>query len=323
MSQNICRFNQVGFCKYKSECGKIHKNEICKDRNCDTGRCTKRHPKSCRNYLKHQFCNFGKDCAYLHTDTVKKEHFNEVVEDMKNIKAELDHLKNTVKTLSEINKEGKLIKKSIDVLKADIVKIKAANLQISKKVKMIEADMESETDENFDSDETETNYEAKNIEVDDTIETAKIDYENEDGSECDLFQIEMVNGDMVWACNICEYGFDSSNEIQTHMKSSHNKVINIKEYGDMPGKETYTLDEGTLERKTESETIESDGMFTCRLCLERLDGNNESKKHYIKEHKQDFINTRNGNKCEFAFCMDIEVDECSQFCNFYKNMLDL
>ena len=149
------------------------------------------------------------------------------------------------------------------------------------------------------------------------------DYESEDGGDCDLFQIEMVNGDMVWACNMCEYGFDSSNEMQRHMKSSHNKVINVEEYGGVPGKDTNPLDEGTLERKTESESIESDGMFTCRLCLERLDGNNESKNHYIKEHKQDFSKTRNGNKCQFAFCMDIEVDECSLFCNYYKNMLDL
>ena len=64
-------------------------------------------------------------------------------------------------------------------------------------------------------------------------------------------------------------------------------VINIEEYGGVTGKDTDPLDEGTLERKTESETIESDGRFTCRLCLERLDGNNESKNHYIKEHKQD------------------------------------
>ena len=64
-------------------------------------------------------------------------------------------------------------------------------------------------------------------------------------------------------------------------------------------------------------------MFNCRLCLEMLDVNNEKKNHYIKEQKQDFSKTRNGIKYEFAFCMDIEVDECSQFCNYYKNRLDL
>jgi hypothetical protein len=126
-------------------------------------------------------------------------------------------------------------------LKADIVKIKAENLKISKKVKVIEADMETETDDNSDSYETETNYEGKKKEN----ENEEKDYESEDGGDCDLFQIEMVNGDMVWACNMCEYGFDSSNEMQTHMKSSHNQVINIKEYGDVPGKDTVPLDEGT------------------------------------------------------------------------------
>ena len=28
------------------------------------------------------------------------------------------------------------------------------------------------------------------------------DDNNEDGAECNLYQIEMVNGDMVWACKI-------------------------------------------------------------------------------------------------------------------------
>ena len=107
--------------------------------------------------------------------------------------------------------------------------------------------METETDDNYDTDETETNYEGKNKEVDYTTENEnkEKDYENEDGGDCHLFQIEMVNGNVVWACNMCEYGFDSSNEMQTHMKSSPNKVINIEEYGGVPGKYTVPLDEGT------------------------------------------------------------------------------
>ena len=28
--------------------------------------------------------------------------------------------------------------------------------------------------------------------------------------------------------------------------------------------------------------------------------------------------TITGNKCEYVFCMDIELDKCSQFCNYYK-----
>ena len=40
-------------------------------------------------------------------------------------------------------------------------------------------------------------------------------------------------------------------------------------------------------------------MFTCKLCQERLDGNNASKEHYIKEHKKAMNHTKLGNKCEY------------------------
>ena len=32
---------------------------------------------------------------------------------------------------------------------------------------------------------------------------------------------------MVWACNLCDCGFDSSLELQEHMKSEHDRVVNI------------------------------------------------------------------------------------------------
>ena len=73
-----------------------------------------------------------------------------------------------------------------------------------------------------------------------------------------------------------------------------------------------------MNRNNENEIQQEDGKFTCTLCYERLDGNHESKKHFIKEHKKDMKQTITGNKCEYVFCMDIELNKCSQFCNYYK-----
>ena len=123
MLEHICRFNQIGFCKFKSECEKVHENKICRANNCDPRRCSKRHPKDCRNYSKHRFCNF----AYLHSEMVVKEDFERVTEEMKNLKAEMDILKNTVKTLSEIKQEKKVLKKNIEKLNKDIIKMKTEN----------------------------------------------------------------------------------------------------------------------------------------------------------------------------------------------------
>ena len=127
--------------------------------------CKKRHPKICRKYSLEFFCKFGKDCSYVHItrehSKVFKDLYDEIVEDIKNIKAEVDLLKNTVKSLNEIKKEGKLKKKSIEAPKKDIDKIQAENIQISKKVSMIEDDMESETDENSDVNGNESHDESE------------------------------------------------------------------------------------------------------------------------------------------------------------------
>ena len=54
------------------------------------------------------------------------------------------------------------------------------------------------------------------------------DDDNEDGAKWDLYQIKMVNSDMVWPCNLCDHGFDSSVEMKNHMKNQHARVLNIE-----------------------------------------------------------------------------------------------
>ena len=51
-----------------------------------------------------------------------------------------------------------------------------------------------------------------------------IDYSNEKVSECvsecinALFQMEFVEGEQVYECNVCNKGFDKSDEIKTHIE---------------------------------------------------------------------------------------------------------
>ena len=65
-----------------------------------------------------------------------------MTEDVKNLKSEVDYLKNMVKFLSYIKQEGKEIMKSINVLKDEIKHINSENNQISQKVSLLEADLE-------------------------------------------------------------------------------------------------------------------------------------------------------------------------------------
>ena len=269
MNENICRFNQVGFCKFKSECEKRHNNETCRVKNCAPSRCTKRHPKNCRTYSNDGFCKFKKDCAYSHTERLKREDLEVITEEMKNIKAELDVVKKSVQTLSDIKQEGKALKKYVDTLKEEIYQIKLENVDILQKIKVIEEDYEEYSDEESEQEDivnvkatqyshahSEHEKESKGKE---DIKCSECEFtcervitlqkhvntkhqrilepsnNNNDESDSesedgrDKFTIEMVNNEEVYACNLCIQGLDYKEEIMNHLKEKHDRVIEVNE----------------------------------------------------------------------------------------------
>ena len=83
----ICKYNQMGFCKYRQQCTKMHVNEVCKKHlQCKDSTCTLRHPKKCKTFSAFGNCKFVK-CAYFH------------VKDEVDLKVEM--LENYVKKLKE------------------------------------------------------------------------------------------------------------------------------------------------------------------------------------------------------------------------------
>ena len=86
-------------------------------------------------------------------------------------------------------------------------------------------------EEELDDDDSEDELEGQQMnKCPDTEMANEIVVESEDESEWDLFQIEVVNGDMVWACNLCDMGLDSSIEMQEHMKSENDRAVNIDSF---------------------------------------------------------------------------------------------
>ena len=51
------------------------------------------------------------------------------------------------------------------------------------------------------------------------------DTKSESEGEFDLFQLEVVSDEEVFACNLCNEGFDSEDEVKEHLKQSHKKVL--------------------------------------------------------------------------------------------------
>ena len=58
------------------------------------------------------------------------------------------------------------------------------------------------------------------------ISSKEIDY-NLDGIESieDLFQLEFLDGDQMYACNVCDQRFDIENEIKKHIIDNHKEII--------------------------------------------------------------------------------------------------
>ena len=51
-----------------------------------------------------------------------------------------------------------------------------------------------------------------------------IENEDIDGIE-DLFQIEIVEGEELYACNVCNEGFENNDEIKKHIEKDHFQVL--------------------------------------------------------------------------------------------------
>jgi len=68
-AQKVCKYNQTGYCKFKSACKNLHINTICSEEGCNQASCSLRHPRKCTNFFKYGNCKFGSKCAYLHSSS--------------------------------------------------------------------------------------------------------------------------------------------------------------------------------------------------------------------------------------------------------------
>ena len=107
-SENLCKFNQTGFCKHAAQCKRKHVNEICQDQSCNLSTCLMRHPRICKFFFSYGRCKFGEFCAYLHRQfsesiDVKLRNLEEQLKaEIVNLKKEIETIKTIVKAKSRI-----------------------------------------------------------------------------------------------------------------------------------------------------------------------------------------------------------------------------
>ena len=105
---SVCRHNQKGYCKYGSQCGKTHYNNICQKQVCRSNTCTDRHPRTCKYFSNNGNCRYKDQCAYLHP-------------------------------CGKNNKEQDILEKEITTLKDEIVRLSKINADIIERLNKLES----------------------------------------------------------------------------------------------------------------------------------------------------------------------------------------
>ena len=184
-----------------------------------------------------------------------------------NHKGVIKQIKRDRKQLENNKEESEAIeKKNSDDIREDIMLLKATNAEFIEKIKLIETESLYKTDEDSET-IVETEFissfvnkhkiKVKNKNADEKVKCGQCDFvgktevernkhintkhpiqnvetpdDKSSGLEGidDMFQIEYLEGEQVYACNICDEGFDEESEIRGHIVEVHIDIVTqIKE----------------------------------------------------------------------------------------------
>ena len=114
MQDEIFKYNQTGFCKFKEDCRKTHNNIMCENSEVCMGEtCSKRHPKDCKNFSKSGSCRHKEKCAYKHTQPINYQaKLDEAMlmrilghqQKISDLTEEVENLNLVVQSITEANK---------------------------------------------------------------------------------------------------------------------------------------------------------------------------------------------------------------------------
>ena len=74
--ENILKYNQFGFCKFKEHCKTKDEHRTCESRTTCKSSCTKRQTKDCGTFSNSGQCRFNEQCSYKHVEKVNQSEIN-------------------------------------------------------------------------------------------------------------------------------------------------------------------------------------------------------------------------------------------------------
>ena len=248
---NICKFNQRGFCKFKESCLKRHENKVCKDLNeCRNKKCQERHPQICKYFDKDKKCRHKEKCAYFHREeTDAQQKLNEIlayalatqikeVADMRNeiieLKIKVQNLENSNQA-KHINKENNEQKNTSE---------EADDVQLKKTRKLHQCDMCEYTSENNITLIKHKNTKHTQVHLSDTdiVGTSVTGKQTFHCDQCNYscqnkkslkkhvsHNHEGLHQKSCMQCDECDKTFKTKTELKTHMESHHSQYQEIEE----------------------------------------------------------------------------------------------
>jgi predicted RNase H-like nuclease (RuvC/YqgF family) len=129
----ICPHFNIGFCKFKEMCFKIHPKDDCTTKDCKRNGCNKRHRRMCKYLTDCIRLNKHNDCEFKHADKDTNTHkkLTEANSTINKFQTDVDALKRDILNLKEDNKKKalELEKLSSEINKnKQIVKIKDSEI---------------------------------------------------------------------------------------------------------------------------------------------------------------------------------------------------
>ena len=118
-TQNVCRYNKFGHCKFSQKCRFFHVDEICENQSCDIRSCNLRHPRACKYFRDFNRCKFNEWCSFKHIETnfnnVSEKKIMEKIENLSKIIIEKDKIINNLSEKIRVI-EQKLFENTVDVI---------------------------------------------------------------------------------------------------------------------------------------------------------------------------------------------------------------
>ena len=137
--ENVCRYNQFGYCKFGNTCFRKHENRLCENDHCEVQTCLHRHPRRCRFFFEYDYCKFGTYCRFKHEASGNQDTLKEI----KDLREALEKVnQKLIEKEEEIKRKDDEIK-AIEVLQDRVKNIDKENLELKDKVRELQEHLEN------------------------------------------------------------------------------------------------------------------------------------------------------------------------------------